>query len=175
MVMPIKDLTGKTYGRLTVLERHFPKTKEKYAHWKVHCRCGTVKILSSNYLLRTGKLGVKSCGKCRDAEKYPAEYKAWMNMHNRCYNVNYPQYHRYGGREITVSLEWRLDFLNFYDDVGPRPENKSLDRTDNNLGYCKENCTWATQQEQVDNRDCARFKLCNYLPEVPLDTDPSLG
>ena len=44
-----------------------------------------------------------------------------------------------------------LKFENFYEDMGPRPENTTLDREKNELGYFKENCRWATKREQANN------------------------
>lgn len=35
--------------------------------------------------------------------------------------------------------------------MGIRPEGLSIERINNNLGYNKENCKWATTQEQSKN------------------------
>ena len=36
--------------------------------------------------------------------------------------------------------------------MGERPEGKSIERVDNDAGYSKENCCWATYHEQSLNK-----------------------
>ncbi len=73
-------------------------------------------------------------------------------MRQRCKNINNYAYNRYGGRGITVCKRWEV-FDNFLYDMGFSPsENHSLDRVNNDLGYSKENCRWATKKEQSNNR-----------------------
>lgn len=77
----------------------------------------------------------------------------WNGIKQRCYNPNIPGYHRYGGRGITVCDEWLESFENFLRDMGFPPSDKhTLDRRDNDLGYSKDNCRWATVQEQNKNK-----------------------
>lgn len=80
------------------------------------------------------------------------EYRAWCHMRHRCSSPNYRNYHYWGGRGITVCDRWS-SFENFLADMGPRPsKHHSLDRRNNNKGYCKSNCRWATSAEQIANR-----------------------
>jgi hypothetical protein len=73
-------------------------------------------------------------------------------MIQRCTNDQRNQFQNYGGRGITVCAAWKT-FENFYRDMGDIPEEGlTLERRDGNAGYCKENCIWASQVEQQNNR-----------------------
>lgn len=74
-------------------------------------------------------------------------------MKGRCLNSRDQRYSDYGGRGITVSDEWKKSFATFIEDMGHRPTDKhTLDRIDNDKGYSKDNCRWATYQEQNMNK-----------------------
>ncbi|EOK5450695.1 hypothetical protein ACM6ST_006459, partial [Pseudomonas aeruginosa] len=74
----------------------------------------------------------------------------WSNMIDRCTNPSNKRYVDYQGRGITVCERW-MTFANFLADMGERPDATSLDRIDNDAGYFKENCRWATALEQMNN------------------------
>ena len=53
-----KDITGLTFGRLTVLEKTAKRTKNRSVIWKCQCECGNICEISQESL----KNGTKSCG-----------------------------------------------------------------------------------------------------------------
>jgi hypothetical protein len=72
-------------------------------------------------------------------------------MKQRCTNPNNARWKNYGERGITYTEDWET-FEGFYKDMGERPLGLSLERVDVNGNYCKENCVWATPQQQVRNQ-----------------------
>ena len=83
---------------------------------------------------------------------HPLEESSYRNMLSRCYNPKSTGYNNYGARGIEVCKEWKNSFWEFLKDMGPRPDNKTLDRIDVNKGYYKDNCRWASWEEQSNNK-----------------------
>lgn len=103
-------------------------------------------------------------------------YYTWEGIIQRCNNSNDDSYYLYGGRGITVCEEWKL-FTNFLKDMGEKPNRRSLDRIDNDKGYYKENCRWATPRQQALNRrDGNNFNLAKtHCPQGHEYSGDNLG
>ena len=80
-----------------------------------------------------------------------AEYRTWVMMRYRCFNPSCPDYNNYGGRGITVCVEWD-SFDNFYNDMGAKPKGFTIDRIDVNGQYEKTNCRWVSRSENSKNK-----------------------
>ena len=152
----VKYITGKVFTRLTV-RRFAGVDKHRNALWECRCSCGK-EITASRNRLVTGN--TQSCG-CLHREitgnihrkhggYLKPEYRSWNAMMNRASSPERAEIKYY--EHVTVCERWR-DLTAFIEDMGKRPGPcYSLDRIDGSKGYFKENCRWATQIQQQNNK-----------------------
>lgn len=171
-----RDLTGLTFGNLTVLQflhketrsvkRQGVITQNIFVHFYMcKCTCGN-KVIKSEKYLRYSKAPC-SCGclakKVRRASnirtktthgyRHTGLYRVWQSMVGRCKYPKTHGYKNYGGRGITVCNEW-LDFATFkyWALSSGYKEGLSIERIDVNGNYTASNCKWITRKEQALNR-----------------------
>lgn len=174
-ILEYKKLLNKQINYLKPLEIILGSGKG--VQLKCLCDCGKITISPARNVLNQL---AKSCG-CLRAKALSKtstkhgkcklkEYKIWKGMRQRCNHKNNHAYKDYGGRGINVAPEWD-NFEVFLADMGKKPgENYTLERINNNLGYCGSNCKWATKKEQANNRRKRKSKkgikeclICNKL------------
>lgn len=151
----------KKFSRLTVVSE--APRRGKRAMVVCRCDCGNVKVYRRHHVVCGA---IKSCG-CLASEVTAARnykhgmsstptWNTWSSMRQRCEDPNHDDYPSYGGRGITVCERWS-SFENFLEDMGEKPQGRSIDRIDNDAGYCKSNCRWATAIEQANNKTTSRW------------------
>jgi hypothetical protein len=148
------DMTGRTFNRLTVIERAGTSADRK-ALWRCRCACGRETVVSGKDM-RNGH--IRSCG-CILHEVTVARntthgtsgtrlYRIWKDMHKRC--RHHPHY---ASRDISVDPVWDTypPFRDWSLANGYR-DDLTIDRKDTNAGYAPDNCRWATRKQQSENR-----------------------
>lgn len=163
------DLTGTTFGRLTVAwPVGLAGTRQLW--WLCFCKCGSFTNAPANSLRGSR---IKSCGCLRrettrkqftthGLSKAPGWYSYW-GAKERCTNKNSKSYKDYGGRGIKFKF---TSFREFFNEVGVRPSPAhSLDRINNEGDYEIGNVRWATREEQNLNR---RVKLIEQFSDSDL-------
>lgn len=180
------NMIGKVFSRLEVISE---LAKVGYIRkFECKCSCGNLTTVSLPSLTQ-GK--TRSCGCLRKEtvsirrtkhgatkSDLKSTFTIWVGMRSRCTNPKNARYHVYGARGITIDPRWS-EFSNFLSDMGKCPEGYSIERSDNNKGYNKDNCYWLPRDKQALNRQdsinilyeeqiwCLK-SLCTYLGKAYL-------
>lgn len=144
---------GERFGRLVVLE--CIRSPGLLTRWRCVCDCGKETMPLAGNVIR----GLtKGCG-CKvllgnhvHGKHGSREYRSWNMMVQRCTNPKNLRYANYGGRGITVCDRWKNSFAAFFEDMGERPANTSIDRIYVEGNYEPGNCRWADPVTQANNK-----------------------
>lgn len=81
-------------------------------------------------------------------------YRIWVSMRQRTKNPHNSHYKYYGGKGISVCIEWDTYFLIFYDwaMANGYTDKLTIDRIDGDGNYCPENCRWVTPGDNTRNQ-----------------------
>lgn len=164
----VESLIGHRFGKLVVIEyvgKQNKGTKENRISVKCKCDCGnetivTVKNLKNGNTQGCGCTRGLACithgctSKHTDDPNGKRLFKIYRGILDRCNNPNNPNFKNYGGRGIKCCKEWTDSFISFKEWAleNGYSGNLSIDRINVNGGYCPENCRWATQKEQCNNK-----------------------
>ena len=160
----MKNLVGTVLpdgSRWTVLS--YAGKRGKNPLWRSRCECGEVRDVLA-FQLVSGRS--RSCG-CLAGELAAKRIKeqsvthglsrsrthnCWCYLKQRTGNENNQAWADYGGRGIVIEDPRWFTFDNFLADMGECPEGMTIDRINNERGYCKDNCRWSHSKEQGRNK-----------------------
>lgn len=151
-------------GRLTQIGVSFSASfrTQKHRAAVFQCECGT-KVIRPVHAVKSGN--TKSCGCFRSETttqtstthgnspkgKASPTYVSWYNLISRMKAKQGSRaWKYYASRGVQICSRWFV-FEEFLADMGELPHGCTLDRMNNDSGYDKQNCRWATRTEQNRN------------------------
>lgn len=162
------NLVGKVFGRLTVLFDTGERHQNGGVIWKCQCSCGgearvRTDGLRSGHTISCGCVQVEYAINCKTKHgmskvggKVTPTFATWNAMIGRVKDDRPQAAKYYKDKGIGVCERW-LWYPNFLEDMGEKPDGKTLDRIDGDKGYCKENCRWANDWQQGQHRSNAKI------------------
>jgi len=167
------DLTGRKYGRWTVLNRKVDdRNKTK---WVVRCDCGNLGEVDTCSLGKKGRsmscgcLGRKEKSKWVNDTLYPPMhrtsitriYKIRTRIVHSCYKPKHQSYKNFGKKGYTVCELWKNgaeDFFNWCMENNWKPSTVVAIK-DGETNFCPENCYLIEEGEHIRQRLIKKITL----------------
>lgn len=182
-----ENMVGRKFNHLTVIrDMYVPGQMDGRQRWECICDCGNITYANANQLIKGTK---KTCGCLYKTEadkiKRTTRKRLGLIYHGivqRCYNPKSDAYHNYGGRGITICKEWYdpkwksirgvsspgcKKFIEWALKSGYNPM-LTLDRVNTNKPYSPDNCRWADNKMQSNNRRNTRVIITPTGERIPL-------
>jgi hypothetical protein len=161
------DVSGLRFGSVVAIS---PVKTGRGRFWLCRCDCGG-EILKTAHKLRGRERDTAKCAECWKMQQLSGDlrrkhgyagrvngkprtrarlYRIWANMLSRCTNPKMTQYHRYGGRGISVCAEWRtFDGFRAWADASGYSDVLTIERKNVDGNYEPSNCEWITRSENA--------------------------
>lgn len=159
MANKARDMTGLRVGSLTAIQRE-GSDEHGRALWMLRCDCGNTLVRkAANIMKAANDNAPSSCG-CQHhlrSHGMSATHRnlqwVWSAMKQRCFNTSNKDYPNYGGRGISICIDWMTfsAFAKWADKSGYR-RGLTIERVDVNGNYEPSNCTWIENPRQALNR-----------------------
>lgn len=175
-----KNLSGKRFGKLTVLERIGINSNRHYVIWRCICDCGNIKLVASGDLIRGsngGRSGVRSCGCLRNIahRRYSFGEASFNSVFNKLKSASKKRGIFFNLSKENVRIISKQNC--FY--CGDEPSNKNIgkgyygeyvysgiDRINSDIGYVVENVVPCCKKCNLAKRDMTTKEFKEWITRV---------
>ena len=173
-------IIGAIHNKWTVIG-YSHKSKVGNIFWECQCECGSIRKVAGHAVV-SGKSKSCGCNRFRKGQNrkhglrnHPL-YKVWRGMRERCLNTKSKKYPDYGGRGINMCDSWKESVVNFYNDmIDGYEKGLHLDRSNNDMGYSKENCRWVKPIINANNKRSNVYICMDGRTHTPAEWGRELG
>jgi len=164
MIKIEKDMTPKLIGD-TYMKYPTEKSQRRYRYGLYECQYCNIEFEARTKSIKSGN--TKSCG-CQKGGithglSHNQFYETWKNMMGRCYNLKNKHYQSYGGRGISVCIDWQ-DLANFVSWAeSTYIEGMTMDRINNDGNYEPTNIRWSDKTTQALNKRISKSNTSGFV------------
>lgn len=164
MIKIEKDMTPKLIEE-TYMKYPTETSQQRYRYGLYECQYCSKEF---EVITRDIKKGhTKSCGCQKGGITHGLRnnkfYMTWNDMMGRCYNLKNKHYQSYGGRGISVCIDWQ-DLANFISWAeSTYIEGMTMDRINNDGNYEPTNIRWSDKTTQAINQRIMKNNKSGYV------------